>query len=101
MNTVSINELGLIEQTIPITANSTVDLVTHDPDMNGNIWYALLVDEKYYNLLMWKHTIGRPDKVGLLEDILKRVQDAVLELSHEDQSIELPVYELTELVEYS
>lgn len=100
MNTVTISELGLIEQTIPITANSTVDLITYDPDMNGNIWYALLVDEKYYNLLMWKHTIGRLDKVELLEEITKRVQDAVMQLSHDQPQIELPVYELTELVEY-
>lgn len=100
MNTVTISQLGLIEQTIPITATSTVELVTHDPDLDGNIWYALLVDERYYNLLMWKHTIGRADRIELLEETCERVQDAITRLSHNTEDFALPVYELSELVEY-
>lgn len=69
---------GLISQSITVTADSTVSLLLHEAGYN--VYSALLVDGHYYDLCMFKHTIGRPELVQALDLALAAVAVAIEEL---------------------
>lgn len=78
MQTIIINEPGLNcaqHYPITVTADSTVELVKYDGGYNT--FYALLIDGRHYNMVMWKHTIGRPEHMEALDRALQTVQDAI------------------------
>ena len=72
---VSIVEPGLVDANIQVWPHSTVELVEHQP--TANIWYALLVDGRYHNLVMKKHTIGRDYLISALNRALGQVEAAI------------------------
>lgn len=72
---VSIVEPGLVFANIQVWPHSTVELVERQP--TANIWYALLVDGRYHNLVMKKHTIGRDYLLGALLRALGQVEAAI------------------------
>jgi hypothetical protein len=34
---------------------------------HGQQWCGLLVDEVFYGLVLWKHTVGRPEHIKALQ----------------------------------
>ena len=72
---VSIVEPGLVDANIQVWPHSTVELVERQP--TANIWYALLVDGRYHNLVMKKHTIGRDYLISALNRALGQVEAAI------------------------
>jgi len=79
-HTITIAPDRCYQHTIPITADSTAVLITHDPLDSANTWCSLLVDNVYYHLVMWKHSIGRPEITAALDGALADVQAAILAL---------------------
>ena len=73
--TFTIREPGLIGSTIQVWPTSTVELVEYNTGVN--IWYALLIDGRRYDLVMWKHTIGRPEHMQAIDRVLAAVQQAI------------------------
>lgn len=74
-----IDRAGLSYAIVPVSAESTVELVQHDA--GANLWYALVVDGAYYHdLVMWKHTVGRPELMDALDQALADVQAAIIAL---------------------
>jgi hypothetical protein len=65
----------LLSHHIPVTAESTAELVQHTP--GDQPWYALLVDGRHYDLILWKHTLGRPDTETAMAEALAAVQAAI------------------------
>jgi hypothetical protein len=65
----------LVSHHIPVTAESTAELVQHTP--GDQPWYALLVDGRHYDLILWKHTIGRPETETAMAEALAAVQAAI------------------------
>jgi len=59
----------------PLRADSMVGIVTRDS--RSGVWIGLLVDEKFYPLVMWKHTIGREYLHASVETACTQVQDAI------------------------
>lgn len=76
--TVTIDRAGLTYIAIPVTAESTVELVQHNTGVN--LWYALLIDGQHYDLAMWKHTVGRPELTEALNQALADVRAAIRSL---------------------
>lgn len=74
---VAIDEPGLIERNIQVWPYSTAEIVKHAPADSANTWYALLVDGRHHNLVMWKHTLGRPQHMEALNRALAAVQAAI------------------------
>ena len=54
-----LNLCRLVRQSIPITTDSTVGLTQRE--VGKQLWISLLVDGRYYDLVMWKHQAG-PDE---------------------------------------
>lgn len=73
--TIIINRAGLSYAQIAVTADSSVALAEHSTGAND--WYAILVDGRYYDLVMVKHTIGRPELVDAFNAALSEVESAV------------------------
>lgn len=78
--TLTIREPRLCERTITVSAESTAELALHTPHDGGNTWYALEVDGQRHNLIMWKHTVGRPETIAALERALAQVQSVIASL---------------------
>ena len=74
-HTIIIDRAGLIWQSIPITADSTAALGTHAGGYND--YAALLVDGRWYDLVMAKHVVGRPEIIAALTEALADVQAAI------------------------
>lgn len=72
---VTIELPGLTWQMIPVTAESTAALGTHDGGYND--YAALLVDDRWYDLVMAKHVVGRPEIIAALTEALALVQAAI------------------------
>lgn len=78
--TVTINEPGLREASILVTAGSTAELVRYDWPLSANLWTALLIDGSYYPLIMTKFIAGRPHHQEALDRALTQVQQAIAAL---------------------
>jgi hypothetical protein len=65
----------LVSHHIPVTAESSAELVQHTP--GDQPWYALLVDGRHYDLILWKHTLGRPETETAIAEALATVQAAI------------------------
>jgi hypothetical protein len=74
----------LVSHHIPVTAESSAELVEHTPGEQP--WYALLVDGRHYDLILWKHTIGRPETETALQQALAAVQAAIASASTGDSA---------------
>jgi hypothetical protein len=73
---VTIELPGLIWQTVPIAADSTVDLI--ERNTGSNDYKALLIDGLlHYELVMCKHLSGRPELCARLQEALTLVQGAI------------------------
>lgn len=72
---ITVDQPGLTKHTITVRTICTAQLVEHDT--GSNIWYALLIEGQYYDLVMWKHTIGRPELIAALNRALAQVQTAI------------------------
>jgi len=79
-HTITIAPDRCYQHTIPISAASTAVLITADPADSANTWCSLLVDGVYYHLVMWKHSIGRPEISAALDQALADVRAAILAL---------------------
>jgi hypothetical protein len=84
--TVTVKATRSYERTITVFANSTVELVKHEPADSANVWMALLVDGRHYNLAMWKHTLGRPELTEALNQALSDVQAVISALAPDPDS---------------
>jgi len=79
--TLTINEPRLQATVITVTAESRAEILLYTPPGElANTWYALLVDGRYYHLIMWKHTIGRAETIDSLDRVLVQVQRAIAAL---------------------
>lgn len=78
ITTIIIKHPNLTSPMITVNVESTVELVQHDA--GANRWYALLVDGRHYDLVMYKHTIGRPEAMEGLQQALSDVQAAITAL---------------------
>src|SRR5262245_28861998 len=76
--TITITAERLTTHTIPLTADSTVELVKHTPYQQT--YMALLVDGRYYDLVLVKFISGRPEIEEALDMVLAAVQAAIKEL---------------------
>jgi len=59
----------------PIGPNSEVGITTRDG--YSGAWIGLVVDAKFYPLVMWKHTIGREYLHASVEAACRQVQAAI------------------------
>ena len=59
----------------PLRADSTVEIV--EQERGYNLWIGLLVDGKFWPLVMWKHTVGRPEHHASVQAAYTLVQDAI------------------------
>lgn len=78
MQTLTINQPGLQYHTITVTAESTVEVVERDSGVN--LWYSLIVDGRHYDLVMWKHTVGREEHLATIDRVVAMVQAAIAAL---------------------
>ncbi len=78
--TITINESRLQAATITVTAESTAEIALHTPRDGGNTYYALLVDGRYHDLIMWKHTVGCAEATESLDRALSQVRAAIAHL---------------------
>jgi hypothetical protein len=79
--TLTINESRLQPGiVITVNAQSTAEIVLYTPHDGGNTWYTLLIDGQHHYLVMWKHTVGRPEIEATLERVLHTVQQAIAAL---------------------
>jgi hypothetical protein len=74
--TIIIKHPNLTSPMITVTADSTVELVQHDA--GANRWYALKVDGRHYDLVMWKHCQGRREAMEGLQQALKDVRPPLM-----------------------
>ena len=77
--TLTIDLTGLNRHLITVDADSVVELVQHDAGCN--VWYALFVDGRHYDLVMWKHTIGREELLVNVDCALNEVRNAIAALT--------------------
>ncbi len=86
---VKINLPGLFEITVVFNANDTAELAAHERDPEdwcSQDYYAIRIGGKYdFNLILVKHTIGRPERLEAMQQALVQalvmVQNAIAELS--------------------
>lgn len=71
----------LVAQAIPVTSASTAELVEHldgaPDDWTAQPWRALLVDGRWYDLILSKHVIGRPEAQAALDAALAAVEAGI------------------------
>lgn len=78
---VDITASRLVAQRIPLTHDSTVALVEHTP--GAQAWVALRVDGQHYNLVLWKHTVGRPEVTAAVQEALAATRRTIWRLRQE------------------
>lgn len=76
---VTIETPGLISTVITVTAETVVEVA--EQDVRGTRYVGLLVDGAFKPLVMWKHTIGRPEHLASIEAARQAIADAAAALA--------------------
>lgn len=70
---------GLVEHLIPIRPDSTIRQIEHTP--GANVWIAVEVDGKPYDLIMWKHAAYDEAKIATVAAAIATLKAAAAELA--------------------
>lgn len=69
--TLVINRPGLQYALIPVTAQSYA--LRTEAEVNGQIYVGVEVDGRFYPLVLWKHTVGRPEWIDAVQGVASDV----------------------------
>jgi hypothetical protein len=81
--TVSIDRPGLFRRSVTITAHSTVDIVEREDGDGGQLAVGLLIDDQFAALVLWKHTVGRPEHLLNIQEVRAELLAAIAELGRD------------------
>lgn len=76
---ITIETPGLISTVITVTAATVVEVA--EQEIGSTLYVGLLVGARFYPLVMWKHTVGRPEHLTAIEAARQAVADAAAALA--------------------
>jgi len=71
---ITVNTPGLTYVCISVQRGASVAMAEHQ--VGSQVWWAILVDGHYYDLVLAKHIDGRPELVAAFNAVLAEVEQA-------------------------